>query len=173
MNEAHEQVGQVDAEADVGDKRRARDGRHGASHDAKELGLCHRLDVARDEQLRFHLAEEDLSAGGECFSTTDAHRFAQRPTETLHDLLQDAEVVEQVGERADKDNGTADDEREDEFRLREFFTGYECDSISSGIQKALNTVAERVEDASDEGHPSGSGRQRRPGWRCLSRPDAN
>ena len=81
-------------EADVGDEYTAGDRGHAPHHDAEQFGTRHAFQVRLDHERRLRLADKYIGGGGQALRPAQAHRLTQQPRKTVHDLLQNTQIVE-------------------------------------------------------------------------------
>lgn len=102
----------VDAHEDVGSEDGAGDGGEAAGHDLVEFGIGEVRDEGADEDGGLALADEGGGGGDDGFGARDVHGVEEEVGEFGDEELEGAEVVEELHEGDEEDDGGDDVEEE-------------------------------------------------------------
>jgi hypothetical protein len=90
---------------------------HADRHGGEQAAAAHGGEIGPHQQRRLDHADEHVGGSRRADRAGDAQRALQHPADAVHDLLQHAPVIEQLGERADHQDQRQRLEGQDEAGL--------------------------------------------------------
>jgi hypothetical protein len=135
----------VQAKANVTDQDGPRDGSETAGHDLVELSLGHVRHERADQHGRLSLADEGRRGGDNGLGTRDTQHPEDEGSELEDEPLKEANVVENLDQGDEEDDGRNDTEEEPRD-LRGFLAGQESHTILSEPKQVASALSNEAED---------------------------
>lgn len=140
----HEGLG-VEPQADVGDQHGAGDGGEAAGHDLVDLGEGQVRHERADQHGALALADEGGGGGDDGLGARDAQGPEEEGGELADEPLDQADVVQQLDEGDEEDDGRHDARQEPRQR-RDGVVGQELDAVGREAQQRAGHLGDEGED---------------------------
>ena len=98
--------------ADVDCENTTGDSCESSGHQTKDLGSSHFVEIGTNQQWCLRLPHENIGGRSQTFCSRKLHGTIHQPSQTKHNALKNAEIIEDGGKRGEKENGWQNGESE-------------------------------------------------------------
>lgn len=136
----------VDTHADVRNEHRTSNRGETRAHDLVDFGHGEVSNERLDKHSRFTLSDEGRGSGDDGLGARDAHGPEEEGRELADEPLDEADVVQELHERDEEDDGGQDRDQEPVDRFRNGIRGQESSTLVGKAKQLTSEGGDEVED---------------------------